>query len=133
MKLLKFPEQLYELNPAGNFNYIRKEDSFASALEILWSAITMARAELGKKDIKVIRRIKNKVKEITIFKDKDNDSRVPLPGDHELILEHEEYDMIQKLMEHNNFSPKFAEDVDDLWNIIDNPLDYSPPKPSLIK
>lgn len=133
MKSIIFPESSYTLESNGTYTYKRTESSIVGQLELLWAGVSQARVtELTKKDHRVIKSIKTKLREITMYKDGQEDSRISKTGSQCLLLESDEYDMIQKLLAANNFQPLVSDDIDLLWTSLESATDYIPEKPKLM-
>lgn len=114
------------------YKYNKTDDRVIGLFELLWVGITQSQSQdLSKPDFKVIKRLKKKLREISRFKDADNDSRILLENDQVLILEGDEYSLVKRLLEANKFSASIADDVDALWEKVDSATDYDPPKPKL--
>lgn len=143
MKLLRFPAQSYtlitdevqkdilgrEVKYTG-YKYDKQEDSIISSLELAWNAVTRSQLQdLNKKDHKLNKALKKKLREVTRFKDKDEDSRIPLKGEQILYLEEAELELLKRhLDEGNKFTSAVSEDVDRLWEVIESAQDYDPKK-----
>jgi hypothetical protein len=117
MRRLEFPNQKYTL--VDTTYKLDKSEGVIGLVELLWAGITRSEVQdLTKKDYKVIKKLRKKIKAVTVFKDKDEDSRVT-PQECTLYLENDEYDMLVKLLNGNKFLAVIAEELDSLWSIID--------------
>src|SRR5258705_3186138 len=77
MRRLKFSEDTYELDESNKrYNY---KGSFGSGkviglFELIWTGINKSsKGDLTKKDHKIIKRLKAKLREVSIFRDTDQD------------------------------------------------------------
>lgn len=108
-------------------SYLKCKDGFIGVFELLWSGVDRSNKELAKKDHKVVKRLKSKLKEISRWRDKDEDARVLKEGVQIVILEEDEYNILKELLEANKFTSKISEIVDAMWDLIENAPDYQVP------
>ena len=123
MKLLSFPNELYELKEE-RLVYKRTEESYIGKIELLWIVLMKSTLELkGDRDHKINRRLKKKIREFTRYQDKDQDSRIAKEGEIKIVLEEDEYDLLKKHVKAFPFSSAISEDADDLDKIIQTATD----------
>lgn len=132
MKQIVFDVEDY-IYDGVKYNYVKTDASQVGQFELLWAGVNNVQIDLTKKEHKIIKRLKVKLREISIYKDNDKDSRILKLSTQQLILETDEYDIMKKLLESNRFLPRISDDVDALWEKIDNAPDYTPPKPELLR
>lgn len=143
MKKIIFPAQTYKyveneiIGKENNkdiiytgYKYILTEESIVGSLELLWASVQRSPLQdLNRNDHKINKRLKKKLREITRFKDKNEDSRISRDGLQILILEEDEFSLMKRHLDSNKFGSAASEDVSLLWEIIDAATDYIPPKP----
>lgn len=85
----------------------------------------LSEVKLDKKKHKINKRLRNKLKEISCFKDSEEDSRVSIDGG-TIILEEDEYELLKEHLE--SATPKvtgrFSGLLDDLLTKVDNAEEY---------
>jgi hypothetical protein len=133
MKQINFSAEFHEFNEEKKtFEY--KGPDFIGTFELLWNGVDHSPCQnLTKKDHKVIKRLKKKLREISVYKDSDEDARVLSSGSHILLLEGDEYEVLKKLLDANIFSAMVSDEVDTMYDLVDNAPEYQPPKPALVK
>jgi hypothetical protein len=134
MRKLIFPAQEYILEHYTDTQgkqlpktFLKAKGATIGIVELLWTVLIRSPAQdLTKKDLKTIKSVKVLLKNITRYKDCDEDSRVSIEGSNVLILEEEQYEIIKKLMEAFKFTAAVSDEVVDLWDIIDNAESFTP-------
>ena len=132
MRTLKFPADFYVPGSSTtDFVYKKTDESMIGKLELLWQVVQNSPlTDLTKRDHRINRRLKQKIRAITMHKDKDQDSRITHPGPQTLILEEDEYALLMRHFDSQKFVSKASEDVDDLDLIITSAEYESTPEPS---
>ena len=134
MRLLNFPYDAYDFDGTNNvYSYRRGEEPYTmGCLELLWFSLIGSPLELNKKMHKTNKRLKSKVRELTIYKDPSKEARVgsPLNAEPKLILEEDEYELLNQHLDVIKFNSRVSEDVDRLYEVIES---ASPFKPTLVK
>lgn len=102
-------------------------DGIVGKFELLWIGIvkspygTRQGEQLSRKEHKVIKGLKKKLKDISIYKDGDQDSRIIFyPHTKECWLENDEYSLLIRLLEANSFSAAVSETLTDLYDLLDD-------------
>lgn len=127
MKKLSFSEE-----PAYTYNekdkcYEIVKPSRIGILEMIWAAINHTpygqidrNNRITRSEHKKIKSIKNRIVAITVFKDKDHDSRILLNPSNALFLEDEEYILLIKLIDAISYQAAVSEEVATMWEIIED-------------
>lgn len=133
MKRIDFPADDYREKTIGIFEYQKKEDSVIGLLELLWIGIYRSPYDgLDRAKAKTLKKIIKKLRAITRFKDKDEDSRISNSGPQVLLLEDSELELFKTVLSANRFSALVTEDADLLWEVIESAQDFVPDKPKLL-
>lgn len=96
--------------------------------ELLDTGISkLTEVKQDKKKHKTNKKLRKKFKEISIYKDSDQDSRV-CPRGGSVLLEDSEYDLLKEHLESATpkFSARVSELLDDLWTLIDEAKEVTP-------
>lgn len=122
MKKLIFPNEEYK-EEKGSWIYVKTEESVIGKLELLWLAIEHSELkDLKLRDHKSNKKLKKAIREITRFKDKDEDARIALPGEQSLVLEDAEFELLRRhIDEGNKFGSKVSDDLIALYDILNAP------------
>lgn len=131
MRKQEFPLEVYTLD---NEVYTYVGDNKVGKFELIWILLMrLSTLECDKKQHKVMKKIKTKLKSISVWKDKDHDARVCISAS-TIVWEDEEYELLKKHLE--NATPKvtikLSELVTDLWDDLDNLPEYHFP-PALVE
>lgn len=136
MRKINFPSEYYSYSDNSN-KFLG--DGLVGLFELLWT--TVANSPLGvrngespltRKEHKVIKGLKIKLKFISIYKDSDKDSRIIGQGKKEIWLENDEYSLLIRLIEANNISSKVSDTYTDLMDLLDSSQEEPLEPPKLI-
>lgn len=132
MKQLSFPPASYTFKE-GSYIYDKTDSSIVAPLELLWTVIQESPLQdLKRADHRTNIALKKAIREITIFKDKDKDSRISI-NPQILVLEDAQFELLKRHLNANIFSSRVSEDVETLWNIIESAKEYEIPRPQLVR
>lgn len=127
MKRLSFSDEPSYIYNEVDKSYTVVKPSRIGMFEMLWGAINHSpygqidrNNKITRSEHKKIKSIKTKMRSISHFKDKDQDSRILLDPMLTVFLEEEEYLLLIKLLEANSFQAAISEEVATLWEIIED-------------
>lgn len=96
-------------------------------LDIILSKLS--EKKLDKKGHKTNKKLRTKLKEISRYKDADEDARILKELSQTLLLEDAEYELLKEHIDSGvqKVTPRMSELVSDLYDLIDNAQDWKPP------
>lgn len=123
MRELTFPSESYELeNKIWKFKGKTGDGKLIGLFELIWSGVNRSgKEDLKRRDHKIVKRLKAKLREISRYKDQDEDARIlDVGGPYTVILEEDEFQMLKDLVDANKFSSIISDEVDAMWNYLDS-------------
>lgn len=117
-----------ELDP--HYALVCQNEDKVGLLEMLFSMISKGtEVKMDKKKHKTNKRLRNKLKEISRFKDNDEDQRVLKDGGpHDVILEDAEWDLLKEHLDSATpkISPTLSGTLEALLDLVDAAEEYKP-------
>lgn len=128
MKVIEFPPENYTWKSKDKYEgYVLNGERVIGLLELLYAAVHKSPyTPLSESDHKLIKKIKKAIKQITMYKDKDEDSRIASEGPQKLLLEDTQYELMIKLVKANSFLSSISDEYSDLLDILNNPQEFTP-------